>query len=60
MKSKRSLQVIEPPTEPTQPTPVEAENGNCKWPTWEERIRRGQEMVKRLEAGNPIYTRAPY
>ncbi len=60
MKTKKSLPVMEPPSEPTQPAPTETENGKRRWPTREERIRKGQQMVKRLEEGDPIYTRSPY
>ncbi|HLK55093.1 MAG TPA: hypothetical protein VKU00_00925 [Chthonomonadaceae bacterium] len=60
MKTKKSLPVVEPQAEPMQPPQTETEDGKCRWPTREERGRKGQEMSKRLEAGDPLYTRAPY
>jgi len=38
MKTKKSLPVMEPPSEPTKPAPTETENVKCPWPTREKRI----------------------
>jgi hypothetical protein len=60
MKTTKALPVIEPQEKSMQPPPTETEDGKCRWPTREERVRKGQEMSKRLEAGDPHFTRAPY
>ena len=51
MKTEKSLPVIKPQAEPVHLPPTETQDGKCRWPTREERGRKGQEMSKRLEAG---------
>ncbi len=60
MKTKHSLSVIERPSEPMQLPLPETEDVKRRWPTQEERVQKGQEMSKRLEAGDALYTRSPY
>ena len=60
MQRKNLLPVIEPPSTPMQLPLTETEDGKRRWPTQQERVQKGQEMSKRLEAGDPLYTCAPY